>query len=312
MQVVVQCVCLVIVLVIASRGQAETSTLFVSNFGNTSVTAYNLTTRASLGTRVAAGPEIIGSTGLRITPDGEFILAGQVTNSIARYAANGTLVKVFDPANTSGLNSPQGITFGPDDKLYVASGANDKILVFDPVTGDFIKVFSDVGTAGHCGPVDVVFGPDSNLYVPCFDVGVVIKMNGQTGSVMGETAGPPGKGLGSAVLGSDGNIYVTTIDLNDFTGEVYRYSVSTGTLTPHIPAGSGGLTSAGGIAVSINGDLLVSDLLFDQNFIDIGSRILQCLQRKNREPVGSGFISSGSDLNIPFFMTTVHIGRTRY
>ena len=151
--------------------------------------------------------------------------------------------------------------------------------------------------------MDVVFGPDSNLYVPCFDVGVVIKINGQTGSVMGQTAGPPGKGLGSAVLGSDGNIYVTTLDLNDFTGEVYRYSMSTGTLTPHIPAGSGGLTSAGGIAVSTNGDLLVSDLLFDQNFIDIGSRILQ-YNGKTGEPVGT-VISSGSDLNIPFFMTTV-------
>ena len=139
MQVVVQCVCLVIVLVIASRGQAETSTLFVSNFGNTSVTAYNLTTRASLGTRVAAGPEIIGSTGLRITPDGEFIFDGrnQQHRPIRRERYSGESLRSGQHKRTQ-LST--GNTFGPDDKLYVASGVNDKILVFDPVTGDFIKV----------------------------------------------------------------------------------------------------------------------------------------------------------------------------
>ena len=144
--------------------------LYSSNFGNNTVTAYDLATGTLIGTPVTAGLELSGLNGMRRDSAGDFIVTGQDTNNIVRYNSSGALMSVFDPANLAGLSSPQDLTFGPDGKLYVASAGSDRIVRYDPATGVFTDTFADVSGMGHAGPIGVAFGPDGNLYVSTFDL----------------------------------------------------------------------------------------------------------------------------------------------
>ena len=94
---------------------------------------------------------------------------------------DGLFLSIFIPAGTGGLCEPQGLTYGPDGNLYVASGGDnadgdacgttgtDAILKFDGGSGAFIGPFVTTGTGGLTDPVGLVFGPDGNLYVASED-----------------------------------------------------------------------------------------------------------------------------------------------
>jgi DNA-binding beta-propeller fold protein YncE len=187
---------------------AHAGTLYASNFGGNTITAYDLATGAFLSTVVTAGAEASGLNGLRLSADGSLLVAAQDTNNVLRYGSNGSLLTIFDPANTAQLNSPQGLTFGADDNLYVVSAANDRILKYDPATGDFLGTFADLSGNGHIGPIDLAFGPDGNLYVTGFDNPVIVKINGTTGAILGTKQGPAGLGFGPAAFGPGGAFYV--------------------------------------------------------------------------------------------------------
>jgi DNA-binding beta-propeller fold protein YncE len=75
----------------------------------------------------------------------------------------GAFVRGF--ASGGGLVFPQGLAFGLDGHLYVASGMTDQILRYDGVTGAFIDVFVAAGSGGLDLPRGIVFGPDGHLYV---------------------------------------------------------------------------------------------------------------------------------------------------
>ena len=58
-----------------------------------------------------------------------------------RYdGTTGNFIDVF--ASGGGLNRPWGLTFGPDDNLYVSSSATDEVLRYNGATGEFIDVFT--------------------------------------------------------------------------------------------------------------------------------------------------------------------------
>jgi DNA-binding beta-propeller fold protein YncE len=278
---------------------------YASNFGSNTITAYDAATGAFLGTPVTAGPELSGLNGMRLSPAGAFLVAGQLSNSIVEYGPGGSLLRVFDPANTAGLNSPQDLAIGPDGNLYVVSSGNDKILKYDLATGASLGEFADLGASGHLGPIGLAFGPDSNLYVTSFDDARVVRVHGLTGAVLSSTPGPPRFGFGPAVFGPTGDLYIVAIDLLTFGGRVYRYNTSTDALDLFIPEGSGGLISTGGLAFDPAGNLLVSNILADESFNDIGSTILR-YDGATGAPMGT-VVPAGQGLNIPFFLTVVAI-----
>ena len=72
------------------------------------------------------------------------------------------------------------MTIGPDGLLYVANGASESILRFDPVTGDFIDDYTYGATIQL--PNGITFGPDNNLYVIDTDLGIVLKFAGPFGT----------------------------------------------------------------------------------------------------------------------------------
>lgn len=275
--------------------------LYVSNFENNTITSYDAATGATLGSVVIAGGEAAGFNGLRVTPSGGFLVAGQFTNNVVKYDSGGSVVNTFDPANAAGLSSAQGLTYGPDGNLYVASAANDKILIYDPVSGDFLGTSATLGVPAHDGPIDLVFGPDGNLYVTTFDSGRVIKVNGTTGAVLDSTNGPAGFGFGPAAFGPNGVLYIVGLDVNSFLGGVFQYDLTQNLISPFITSGTGGLDAPGGLAFDLAGNLLVSNLVFDPNtFADIGSSVLR-FNGQTGAPMGT-FVPPGQGLAIPFFM----------
>lgn len=273
--------------------------LYVSNFGNNTITSYDAATGASLGT-ITGGPELSGANGVRVGRDGAIYTVGQFSNTPVRYNANtGSLINVLDPSNAAGADSAQGLVFGPDGKLYLASAANDKILRYDPVTGASLGTFATLGNPAHDGPIDIAFAPDGYIYVTAFDSGRLIKLDA-AGNVVDAFAGPAGYGLGTVAIGPDGNIYVGAIQLSDFTGAVLRYTPA-GSLSTFIANGTGGLVSPGGIGFDLSGNLLVANILADANFVDIGSTVL-----KFNGTTGafiSELVGPGRGIDTPFFLT---------
>lgn len=279
---------------------AAATVIYVSNFNNDTVTAYDYATGALLGTPVTGGAEASGFNGIRIAPDGGFLIAGQFSNNVLDYSQTGKFQRVFDPANTGGLNSPQDLTYGPDGKLYVVSSANDEILRYDPVSGNFLGVFANLGTSGHIGPVGLAFGPDGNLYVTSFDNGQIVKVNGQTGAVLSRTPAPSGLAFAVSVFGPDGDLYTGGLDKNTFLGSVYRFDPRTDALSVFIAQGTDNLQTPGALAFAPNGDLLVSNLLFDENGNDIGSTVLE-FNGNTGTPIRT-LIGVGEGLDVPTFL----------
>jgi hypothetical protein len=73
-----------------------------------------------------------------------------------------------DPATTfdesGGLDAPTGIAFGPDGRLYVASGNTNAVLRYDAASGAFVDAFVPGGVGAMQFPTFVLFRPDANGY----------------------------------------------------------------------------------------------------------------------------------------------------
>ena len=277
---------------------AHAGVIYASNFNANTITSYDLSTGAFLGTVVAAGPELSGANGLRIGPGGALYVTGQFSNNLVKYnASTGALIGVLDPANAAGLDSPQGMVFGPDGRLYVASSANDRIARFDPLTGSFIDTFATLDATGHNGPITPVFA-GGFFYVSAFDSGSLLQLDPATGAVLHAFSAPPGFALADMVVGPDGNLYVEAIDTTDFTGNILRYNATTGALLgTFIPTGSGGLVSPGGLAFSGNG-LYVANVIVDADFNDVGSTILH--YNAATGAFVNQLVGPGQGLDVPF------------
>jgi uncharacterized protein (TIGR03437 family) len=169
---------------------------------------------------------------------------------------SGGFLGVF--AAGASLSQAQGIAYGPDGNLYVASGSKGKILKFDGKTGAALPDFASVTE-----PLGLAFGPDKNLYVVTNQPDGVRKFSGIDGHSMGAATGIPEgalKGAFAIAFGPDGNLYVT----GTLSGTVVRINSSTLAFMPPVfatlPAsGAGGLLFVPNPQTGVT-DLLVSDL----------------------------------------------------
>lgn len=84
------------------------------------------------------------------------------------------VVSTFVDANVCGcgIARPQGLVFGPDDRLYVTSyrltaADSDKILIFDGASGVFLDQIelSAAGATARSYATGLVFGPEGRLFV---------------------------------------------------------------------------------------------------------------------------------------------------
>src|SRR6185503_10428210 len=104
--------------------------------------------------------------------------------AVLRYQdGNGTFMQEFS-ADTEAF---EGITVGPDKRIYVTSNVlgYGSVLRFDRHTGAFIDTFIN---ARLPIPGDLKFGPDGNLYVTSISFPAseasVLRFNGASGAFM--------------------------------------------------------------------------------------------------------------------------------
>ena len=111
-------------------------------------------------------------------------------------------IQVWNPLNGTYLRSfgseiqfAEGITFGPDNLLYVSDFGANNIKRFDPATGEYLGIFTTVD-----GPADLGFGPDGKLYVSIFgqNMNNVVRFDGTTGAPLGEFVPAFGATIGPA------------------------------------------------------------------------------------------------------------------
>jgi hypothetical protein len=149
---------------------------------------YNGTTGQFLGawTRPSGWVGQFNPRGVVFGPDGKLYVsvfdssnlkAGYVLQYDVGTGAETTLAfnngdNVADPGEAADLHRPEGLTFGPDGKLYVTgfradSSDNDKIVVLDPSSGAEVNsiALDAVGQPRAYGQA-ILFGPGGRLFVP--------------------------------------------------------------------------------------------------------------------------------------------------
>lgn len=107
------------------------------------------------------------------------------------------------------LRMANGLHFGPDGRLYVASVVGREIVVLDPETGE---VLDRLGPArGVEGPDDVAFGPDGSLYWTSILTGVVGRL-APDGEVSHQVVAP---GVNPITVSDGGRVFVALCFLGD-------------------------------------------------------------------------------------------------
>jgi hypothetical protein len=141
---------------------------------------------------------------------------------------------------TSGLSSPEGISFGSDGSLYIANQGTNEVLRYN---GTGLSVFVTAGSGGLNQPRQGVFGPDGNLYVASQGTAQVLRYDGLTGAFI-DTFASTNLGQGQTQgpiwleFGTDGHLY-TTARTNPVGGDtsIIRFNATTGAFADTLPIG---------------------------------------------------------------------------
>jgi sugar lactone lactonase YvrE len=180
-------------------------------------------------------------------PDGNIYKENFGAGSVLRFdlvtgdprPADGQSGANFVPPGSGGLSGTEGIAFGADGNLYVASTNTDSVLEYNGTTGAFITTFIASGTGTLHLSNDLKFGPDGHLYVDNFDgSGEVLRFDENTGAPLPGDIGVaawfinPGDGgllrPNGFDWGPDGNLYVANADASSTAPRILRYSGTTG------------------------------------------------------------------------------------
>ncbi len=178
---------------------------------------------------------------------------GAVSEVRAYDPVRGGYLGVF--ATGGSLSSAQGLAFGPDGNLYVASAQTGEILRFDGTTGTYLGVF-----ATEQEPAGLTFGRDGNLEVVSGGVNGGGRFEGKSGASMGTFASTSSMSEPfMAVFGPDGNLYVSSLG----SAQVLRFEGTSGAYQS-VFASSSSLLGPTGLLFTPDGRLLVSDLYSQQ------------------------------------------------
>ena len=162
---------------------------------------------------------------------------------------------------SGGIDVPNGMAFGPDGNLYVASSNTGQILRYDGQTGAIIGNGEFATTGSFFQPRFIAFGPDGNLYVG--DTGPldrILKFNGVSGALIETFVATGEGGMGTPygmAFDAAGNLYVASYD----TDEILKFD-SNGDVVPggpFIAAGTGGLDNPRGLTIGPDGLLYVAN-----------------------------------------------------
>lgn len=159
------------------------------------------------------------------------VLVGSWTSrDVRRYGDDGTFKGIFVAAGSGGLQTPDGLAYGPDGDLYVSSAQQKAVLRFDGKTGALVKPFAttNIGRAGYCA-----WGPDGKLYVCDSGTHSVVRFDSQGGFVDTFVSGG-GLNAPTSLLWHGGSLYVSSYG----SGEVLKCDAATGAKSSAIPVGT--------------------------------------------------------------------------
>ena len=130
--------------------------------------------------------------GLTFGPDGSLYVSSEVpgaptaTDTVKRFnGATGAYIDDFVGAGSGGLDNANGVTFGPDGNLYVASSNNDSVLRYNGQTGQFKDVFIAQGAGGLSQPSQLHFNSSDGLvYVCSGNSQQILRFNATTGAFL--------------------------------------------------------------------------------------------------------------------------------
>jgi sugar lactone lactonase YvrE len=197
-------------------------------------------------------------------PDADTLFVSSTnTNSVMAYdGETGAFLGKF--ARGGGLIEPEGIAFGPDGNLYVAS-RSDEVLRYDGEKGKFIDVFA----SGHglVDPAGIAFGgPGNDLFVGAglTDDGLgnqILRFDGATGAFEAVVDPVNAAGLDdpeAVVFGPDGLLYVASTPESG-PGEVLRYNPATNSFVDKfVPSSESNILDPTGMVFGPDGDLFLS------------------------------------------------------
>ncbi|MCP3905792.1 MAG: DUF11 domain-containing protein [Planctomycetes bacterium] len=230
-------------------------------------------------------------------------LRAYVHPGTAAVTGTGDIIDIFVNPGGGGLDAPQGIRFGPDGDLLVASFVTNEVLRYDGDTGAFIDAFVSAMSGGLDAPVSLAFGPDANLYVASSASNEVLRYDGTTGAFI--DAFTAGGGLASPTgltFGPDGSLYVSSSASN----EVLRYDGATGTfIDVFVTAGSGGLDTPQGLTFGLHGNVYVASFGSDEVLRYDGSGTFVDVFAASAGLEGPRDVAFGADSNlyVPSFFT---------
>lgn len=161
---------------------------------------------------------------------------------------------------SGGLKIPNGIAFGPDGDLYVASSGTGQILRYDGDTGAVVGsgVFASLGSLSQ--PRFITFGPDGNLYVGTTGLQKRIYqidfLTGTASTFVDAAELNSGTPYG-LVFDASGNLYVASFNNN----EILKFDSNGDPVPggPFIAAGTGGLANPRGLTIGPDGLLYVAN-----------------------------------------------------
>lgn len=113
------------------------------------------------------------------------------------------------------LHGSNGIIFGPDGLLYIASVSSSAIAGIDPETGTVVHRWGL--EEGITGPDDLIFGPDGSLFWTDISTGDVGRRapDGTT-----RVIASPGPGVNPITFSDDGRLFVAQCFLDDQLFEI--------------------------------------------------------------------------------------------
>ena len=210
------------------------------------------------------GSDLANLQTVHASTDSDFVLfvsSGDTKSVLAYDGETGAFEGKF--ARGGGLIEPEGIAFGPDGDLFVAS-RSDEILRYDGEKGTFEGVFA----SGHglVDPAGIVFGgPGNDLFVASglAEDGTggnqILRFDGTTGAF--EAVLDPNNLAGlddpeAIVFGPDGLLYVASTPETG-PGEVLRYDpVTNAFVDVFIPASESHVLDPTGMVFSPDGKYL--------------------------------------------------------
>jgi cellulose synthase/poly-beta-1,6-N-acetylglucosamine synthase-like glycosyltransferase/DNA-binding beta-propeller fold protein YncE len=174
----------------------------------------------------ASGGGLSSPTDVAIDDSGFFYVSSGNSDEVLRYAPDGTFTDAF--VHSHEVNAPKGLTFGPDDNLYVVSSDTNEIITTEikydekPAVKKFI---TDASSALYQPKHIELF--DGRICVSSYLTNDIFCYDEDTGESLGKLTVSFNRALisrANSIVGPDGELYVS----DNLRNEVLRYDGVTG------------------------------------------------------------------------------------